>query len=355
VKWERFINHHLDVVIMLNQTPPNVKKIPLLVRPRYQRYLGDLVGRGWFGKVYRIGKIANKILPLGEILVDNDVRFTYLNVPNLGSNISTDSADVEILNLDEEALRKSLLEDKIHNDISGHSNIPARYDYWLMAEKTLDISRVCQLYAVHSQQYIPGNTLYDLIETGISLYVVSKCVSDIAEALERIHLKGYTHGDTKPHNVIVSEESPDKKDRCAYIIDYGAGKTSGRYDKLVFTPVYATPEQVGGFITPEVDYMALGLLTYKALTGEDYFGEDYFETLRGVYRHCLWLNQSYSGSDAADIVSKARKGTKSRYNYDLPKRFLEALELALHPRWMVREMEPLKNEAAKLAKIIKPY
>ena len=124
----------------------------------------------------------------------------------------------------------------------------------------------------------------------------------------------------------------------------------GRYDKLVFTPVYATPEQVGGFITPEVDYMALGLLTYKALTGEDYF-----ETSRGVYRHYLWLIHSYSGSDAADIVSKARKGTKSRYNYDLPKRFLEALELTLHPRLVVREMEPLKKEAAKLAKIIKPY
>lgn len=328
--------------------PVEVKKLPLLVRPRYQSSLGDFIGGGKFGKVYQIGSVANKILPLGEIRVDG-VKFTYLNVPNSGSDLSTNSIDVEILNLDEEALRRSLLEDKIHNAISGHSNIPMRYGYWLMAETSSDLNGTCRLSAVHSQQYLPGNTLSDLIKKGIPLYVVSKCISDIAEALERIHLKGYTHGDTKPENIIVLEQSSDNIDPHAYIIDFGAGKASGNwYDKLVYTPIYATPEQVSGFIIPEVDYMALGLLTYKALTGDDYFGD-----LRNVFRHCVWLKEHYSKLDAANIVSMTKTGTKRRYNYDLPKTFLEALEAALHPRWVVREIEPLKKEAAKLARITK--
>lgn len=95
----------------------------------------------------------------------------------------------------------------------------------------------------------------------------------VCQAIQHAHQKGVIHRDIKPSNVLVEthESTPVPK-----IIDFGiaqeeggAGASDGRPAGFVGSPVYMSPEQVGGTesIDTRSDIYSLGMLLAELLAG----------------------------------------------------------------------------------------
>src|SRR6476620_8881362 len=134
-------------------------------------------------------------------------------------------------------------------------------------------------------EYVKGQRLSDLLESGITLRRAVEVVASIAEALAEAHEQGIVHRDIKPSNVIVNDRGQVK------VLDFGLVKhlfeepksgvdldadtiysTQTRSDVIVGTPLYLSPEQATGKqIDGRSDLFALGALLYECLTGQSAF------------------------------------------------------------------------------------
>jgi serine/threonine protein kinase len=123
--------------------------------------------------------------------------------------------------------------------------------------------------------YIEGLPLSALIRADRSqsereiLIVIRK----LALALEAAHNKGIVHRDLKPANIMVDTSGEP------IIMDFGLARQISRGDdirltqtgRILGTPTYMSPEQVGGEpdkIGPAADQYSLGVILYELLTGE---------------------------------------------------------------------------------------
>ena len=97
-----------------------------------------------------------------------------------------------------------------------------------------------------------------------------RLVRDVAEAVGHAHAQGVLHRDLKPSNVLVDPQ------RRARVADFGLARASDstrltETNAVVGTPLYMSPEQVGGVheqVGPPSDVWSLGVILYQALTGE---------------------------------------------------------------------------------------
>ena len=141
-------------------------------------------------------------------------------------------------------------------------------------------------------EYVKGQRLSDLLESGITLKRAVEIVASIAEALAEAHEQGIVHRDIKPSNVIVNDRGQVK------VLDFGLVKhlfeepTSGvdldadtiystqtRSDVIVGTPLYLSPEQATGrTVDGRSDLFSLGALLYESISGRSAFsGESVLE------------------------------------------------------------------------------
>jgi hypothetical protein len=104
---------------------------------------------------------------------------------------------------------------------------------------------------------------------------ISKLVHQIGEGLAAAHAAGIVHRDLKPTNVFLAKtESGD----VWKILDFGVSKLinaeeSMTVDQVIGTPEYMAPEQaLGKPVTGRADLFALGVIIYRALTGQRAFG-----------------------------------------------------------------------------------
>jgi serine/threonine-protein kinase len=116
-------------------------------------------------------------------------------------------------------------------------------------------------------EYRQDDTLGEVVEREgrLSLSQAMPIVEQLAAALDHAHQRGVIHGDVKPANIYVGEESVKLGDFGLAMAAGGAGIEGVA---AAGNPEYMAPEQARG---EEIDYRAdlysLGVVTYEMLTG----------------------------------------------------------------------------------------
>jgi len=140
-----------------------------------------------------------------------------------------------------------------------HWGIPAIRDILKMPDDSLSLV----------MSYVPGPTLTQLIEdypTGLDSETVAWIAERVLNILKYLHMHGVVHGDVKPQNIIVQEDSHN-----VVLVDYGLSsvkptKTSGSKG---YTPFFAAPEQMEKRPPiPQSDLYGLGMTMVFALGGD---------------------------------------------------------------------------------------
>ena len=123
---------------------------------------------------------------------------------------------------------------------------------------------------------VEGETLQARLEREpqLTLEVVRRIVSQVADALDHAHDAGIVHRDIKPSNLFLSGDQ-------ALVADFGIAKELTRPEGesatstglVVGTALYMSPEQADGKLHPDrrADVYSLGCVAYQMLVGEPPF------------------------------------------------------------------------------------
>ena len=111
----------------------------------------------------------------------------------------------------------------------------------------------------------------------LSTSAVLNLVRQVGVGLEAARASGIVHRDLKPRNIYLARY---ERRELWKILDFGVCKLTSEdatltRSRMVGTPSYMAPEQIsGGEITHRTDLFALGVITYRALTGRPAFAGD---------------------------------------------------------------------------------
>jgi len=132
-------------------------------------------------------------------------------------------------------------------------------------------------------ELVEGQPLEKMLTKG-SVPFTTACAwaAEVAVALHVAHRRGVIHGDVKPANILITEESRTK------LTDFGMARLAS-HDKadtaLLGTPAYWCPEQIiGRAQDARSDIFSLGVVLYEMLTGISPFSGD---SLQSVCNHVL--------------------------------------------------------------------
>lgn len=145
----------------------------------------------------------------------------------------------------------------------------------------------------------------------------------IADALAYCHSCGVAHRDTKPENIVVSE------DNKATLVDFGLAieLTGVEIDNLVGTMPFISPEaMLGKYEASAADIWSLGITVIEMLAGRQAFclalnwNEQTAPSRRAAVDSVAFFNQS----DAIEVLLAPTMGT------DMPKLLVEMLRKMLN-------------------------
>ena len=118
-------------------------------------------------------------------------------------------------------------------------------------------------------EYIPGGTLREKIDAGLTVAETLDIVCDVARGLHFAHQKGFVHRDVKPGNILF------KLDGTAVLADFGIAKAMDAKSSATMagasigTPDYMSPEQARAeSVDGRSDLYSMGAMLYEMLTGE---------------------------------------------------------------------------------------
>lgn len=153
----------------------------------------------------------------------------------------------------------------------------------------------------------------------------------VCDAVQYAHGRLIVHRDIKPDNILVTPDGTPK------LLDFGIAKLLGtahepspaehtRPGVNVFTPEYASPEQVGGReITTGSDVYSLGLVLYVLLTGHRPFSNPPPVSVRGASLADADLPGASSGEISITAPGGARR-IRKRLKGDIDTILTKALE-----------------------------
>jgi eukaryotic-like serine/threonine-protein kinase len=132
-------------------------------------------------------------------------------------------------------------------------------------------------------ELVEGQSLEKILTSGSVPYpVASAFAAQVATALHVAHRHGIIHGDIKPANILVTNESRTK------LTDFGMARLASHESNdtsLRGTPAYWCPEQIMGRAQDaKSDIFSLGVVLYEMLTGISPFAGD---SLQKVCNHVV--------------------------------------------------------------------
>lgn len=118
-------------------------------------------------------------------------------------------------------------------------------------------------------EYLPGGTLREKLDRGISIAESLDAICDVAKGLHFAHNAGFVHRDVKPSNVMF------RANGAAVLADFGIAKSMDgktmvtQVGSWIGTPRYMSPEQVNAqAVDGRSDLYSLGVVLFELLTGQ---------------------------------------------------------------------------------------
>jgi serine/threonine-protein kinase len=182
----------------------------------------------------------------------------------------------------------------LHGHLAGDAQIVERFRREALAASAIGhpgIVEVIELGALPDgtrflvMELLEGRDLGQLLraEGPLSVRRATRIARAVAEALAAAHAKGIVHRDLKPENVFVIEDATGDRVK---LLDFGISKLLGAIQGLdapsatrtgttLGTPHYMAPEQAQAQkdVDHRVDVYALGVILYRALTGQHPFDD----------------------------------------------------------------------------------
>ena len=225
----------IDLEHRITLGDPSLAPASGLAVPGYE--LGDVIGEGAFGAVYRAMQPS-----VGREVAVKVVRAELADDPRF------------VQRFEAEAQLVARLE---------HPHVVPLYDFWRRPGGAFLVFRLLR-----------GGSLSERIADGpLPLAAVTRLVEEMSGALAAAHALGVVHRDVKPANVLFDESDN------GYLADFGIAVFAGgdgEPDDLDLrsagSPMYASPEQArDGTATAASDQYALGVVAWEALTGRPPF------------------------------------------------------------------------------------
>lgn len=259
----------------LQSSPPGARWGPLEV--------GDCIGRGSFGEVYRAR----------DVRLDREVALKLLQHPGRAGT-RDEAPDV----VDEGRMLARVRHPNVAS-VFGADRIDGRVGVWM--------------------EFIDGRTLEEeLRDRGPFPYDEAiRIAIDLCRALAAVHEAGLLHRDLKAQNVM-----RDRRDGRVVLMDFSAGRELTALlaadpalpASLAGSPLYLAPEVLAGrAATPRSDIYSLGVLLFRLVTGSFPITGDRF-------------------GDILDAHSSGRRRCLTDLRPDLPRRFTLLVDRATAPQ-----------------------
>ena len=175
-------------------------------------------------------------------------------------------------------------------DTLKHEQIPAIYDHFEYNNS---------LYLV--EEYIDGDDLViEFNQEGMfSEDKIKLLLKDLLPVLDYLHQRNLLHRDIKPDNIMRR-----RYDGKLILIDFGGVKEiSNTRGTLIYTPGYASIEQMTGHPQPASDIYSVGVTCIRLLTGcfpgNDHENDPIYDSSQAI-----WLWQEYVEKQGVKISDK---------------------------------------------------
>jgi calcium-dependent protein kinase len=271
--------------------------------------LGDLIGKGSFGKVYKVMHNQTKHLRAMKMVFKKNIE---------ESNI-----------IEREISLLSQLD---------HPNIIKVFEYF----DTNSSFHIIQEFASGGELFDKINEIQSFNEANAA-YIIEQLLSAVCY----IHSKNVVHRDLKPENILLETRSKD--DYYIKLIDFGTACLFNKKDKLslrIGTSYYMAPEVIKKSYTEKCDIWSCGVILYILLVGYPPFDGGKSDDDDSILNSITRGRYSLTGKDWDKISNDAKSLIKRMLTYDYYKR--PTAEDCLRDSWIQKFKKPNNTDITRL-------